>query len=96
MGSVFGVGDVVSQRHGQGSAMGNGVVMGSIMGFLIGIPKVCHRRKQNRICVKTIARCKLFKLNAKNAYFYIFRVFFTVFGCKIGDSRTQSVKKRQI
>ena len=67
MGSVFGVGDVVSQRHGQGSAMG--VVMESIMGFVMGIPNICHRRKKNRICVKKIARCKLFKIERKKCIF---------------------------
>ena len=37
MGSVFGVGDVFSQRHGQGSAIGNGVVMGLSWSQLWGL-----------------------------------------------------------
>ena len=57
----------------------HGVVMESIMGFVMGIPNICHRRKKNWICVKKIARCKLFKTERKKSYFYILWVFLVIF-----------------
>ena len=67
MGSVFGVGDVVSQRHGQGSAMGLSwsQLWGLLWVYLIFVTDA----KKNRICVKKIARCKLFKIERKKCIF---------------------------